>query len=1154
MRGASSFRPLALAAAVLLLAIVRLDAIVSRETGPEIVMLDELCDLYDPVPFEHAAHARMAEMSDGCRTCHHRDPAPGTEANESVHADRRRGQDREMRIPDCKSCHPVNAAEADIRMPSLKGAYHRQCLNCHKAWTGANGCVICHRPRRAGTEVAPTPDDIVGRMHPPIEPPKVTMYKARFTPAMGGSVMFRHEEHVRRYGLKCVRCHRRDSCADCHGTDGHAHPRKPVAPARSWRQAHGPCMACHRQQACRHCHYPEGGTAPPPFDHERTGQVLDADHASLPCSRCHAKLDFHANPGCGSAECHDPGAAVAFPDHRPGPIIEARAPTLVDGKSPAAKRPSEDRGGPRIAPDWYRRKLQVRETERDPGSSEPIVTSRSVVEAKRNGDRLLERDAARVGTRTVASSAAAPVALAVPLRPDGRPTVAVESRHCATAGCHGAVREATVIHGPVASDACDVCHKLMDPARHTFELRRDKARLCTYCHEFDVGDRPVRHAPVMSGQCLGCHDPHGGRDHTLTREASMSRLCGRCHESVMSNRRSAHTPVREGRCVDCHAPHASSYPALLDVTGPALCLACHTGFDRALGATRVVHGAVKEGCATCHDAHGTDLAMVLREPVPDLCLGCHDKQKDEWRAARYPHAALDSESSCLTCHAPHGGGRAGLLADAPVVTCMKCHDEKIELPGRRTVRAMSLLNEPSAILHGPIREGRCEGCHRPHGGDRPMMLTEAYSSKLFLDFRAEKYQLCFECHDRRLARDEHTEGVTDFRNGDLNLHYVHVARRRWDRGCPVCHDPHGSLQPRTVRSSFPFGQWRVGIRFDRTESGGRCSTGCHRTAVYDRLRPASDPFGRATRETSPARRARSPDRLQPGSWTGTDLAGGDVQIPDPRRTSVLLFVRGFDRGTVEAAEAIRTAGPTDAEVGFLLIVSGKDALRCARELASRNLPDARVIVDEEGALSDRLEVRAWPTALVVSEDGFLLGRLGGAPPSLSLKLGAYLQGSGRAERIDDGLAGRSSRCLREALMLLGDGKADQAAQLLSDALQREPDSVRIRIALVEALLAGGRSDEADRCFEGLAPGSLTEDRNALIRARLLHARGRSSEAMKLATTLVEEGTRSSEAHYLIGRIHEQEGRWREAAEAYRAAHDRPRRRNLRDPQTPSKQR
>ena len=91
----------------------------------------------------------MAEMWDGCETCHHYSPTtkPSAQALTTAKAHAPNQADAAV-IPACKSCHSVEVnPTTEIRMPSLKGAYHRQCLNCHREWTQANACVICHAAR-----------------------------------------------------------------------------------------------------------------------------------------------------------------------------------------------------------------------------------------------------------------------------------------------------------------------------------------------------------------------------------------------------------------------------------------------------------------------------------------------------------------------------------------------------------------------------------------------------------------------------------------------------------------------------------------------------------------------------------------------------------------------------------------------------------------------------------------------------------------------------------------------------------------------------------------------------------------------------------------------------------------------------------------------
>jgi len=303
-------------------------------SGPATVMLDKLVDLYQPVPFDHRTHAEMAEMWDGCVTCHHRPPGPTTrEAEPGAQTQ----QADSAEIPACKSCHPVQSDTENLRIPTLKGAYHRQCLNCHREWTHENACVMCHAARDGdASPVKVTPDDIVGRMHPPVKAPKEKLYRARFTPVAGPNVMFRHDEHVERFGIKCVNCHRRDSCADCHDKPKSSSTQSVhvLQSSRTWKETHGPCASCHQNDTCNHCHFTDDGFAPERFTHSATKQLLDKDHDTLACGDCHKRAKFKEFLSCGDASCHQK-RAVSFPTDLPGERVREIAPATLPATQPA---------------------------------------------------------------------------------------------------------------------------------------------------------------------------------------------------------------------------------------------------------------------------------------------------------------------------------------------------------------------------------------------------------------------------------------------------------------------------------------------------------------------------------------------------------------------------------------------------------------------------------------------------------------------------------------------------------------------------------------------------------------------------------------------------------------------------------------------------
>lgn len=319
--------------------------------APGVILLSELEDAYLPVPFDHRGHADMADMTSGCEACHHHTPA---------------GRD----YPPCRECHTADASGTSVERPGLRGAYHQQCLSCHREWSNERACEVCHR-RKTGSRVGaplPTPNEVLGRMHPPASPPAGDLYDGMNHRDASARVIFRHGEHVDRFGLRCVECHRESGCVQCHG-DG-----RPSNQKATLVEHHSPCIKCHRDDMnlegrsegrCDQCHWAEGRPQPAPFDHTLatswplkayhaklscrtchatipfraastectachtawnaetlnhavTGQQLDDNHIDVDCEDCHAESRYDRPPVC--SECHEPN--IQFPDRRPGPVVE----------------------------------------------------------------------------------------------------------------------------------------------------------------------------------------------------------------------------------------------------------------------------------------------------------------------------------------------------------------------------------------------------------------------------------------------------------------------------------------------------------------------------------------------------------------------------------------------------------------------------------------------------------------------------------------------------------------------------------------------------------------------------------------------------------------------------------------------------------------
>lgn len=90
------------------------------EKEPETYTLNGLEKIYDPVIFSHGMHT---DFADNCATCHHHSPAGQTLS--------------------CGECHGAPFNPKNLNMPGLKGAYHLQCMGCHKEM-GPMGCTECH--------------------------------------------------------------------------------------------------------------------------------------------------------------------------------------------------------------------------------------------------------------------------------------------------------------------------------------------------------------------------------------------------------------------------------------------------------------------------------------------------------------------------------------------------------------------------------------------------------------------------------------------------------------------------------------------------------------------------------------------------------------------------------------------------------------------------------------------------------------------------------------------------------------------------------------------------------------------------------------------------------------------------------------------------
>lgn len=432
----------------------------------------------------------------------------------------------------------------------------------------------------------------------------------------------------------------------------------------------------------------------------------------------------------------------------------------------------------------------------------------------------------------VISATTQPVALKA-----ARPTGPVDQTNCVTSECHANVKQYRVVHGPINANSCDPCHTVADAAQHTFTLAREKDKLCTFCHQVNIPATGVVHQPYKDGNCLQCHNPHGGTSNAFIRQETTRQMCASCHKDVVGNKSKVHGPVAADACMSCHKAHTAPYKNLLVAEGRELCLKCHSDMGKQLTQVAVVHKPVQEDCLKCHDVHASDFPMHIKQSPEKLCMSCHEPIKKATESG-HQHSVVMTDQACLTCHTAHGGDRTKLLKGEPMALCMKCHDKAIKLPDR-TVASMKAVLDPTKSKHGPIRDGNCSGCHDVHGSPVARLLTKPYPETFYQAFAVEKYELCFKCHDKQLVETEQAKGLTGFRNGVQNLHFLHVNKAERGRNCRACHATHVSSAPVHLAEKVPFGNWEMPINFKKTDTGGSCSPGCHKPYSYDRDTPAT---------------------------------------------------------------------------------------------------------------------------------------------------------------------------------------------------------------------------------------------------------------------------------------------------------------------------
>ncbi len=409
---------------------------------------------------------------------------------------------------------------------------------------------------------------------------------------------------------------------------------------------------------------------------------------------------------------------------------------------------------------------------------------------------------------------------------------------CLRSGCHLQLSKTPWVHGPISVIECNPCHILEgEPAEHKFRLARPKEELCQTCHLHEVV-REVVHEPYAELKCLECHDPHGGENRNLLILGSVAQLCGKCHEfQKPTEEMYMHDPFTAGECTVCHVSHQSSHAHLLSLPNKDLCLGCHSETEKQMNESAFLHGPAAVDCSACHSSHGTTYPFLLHQNSRVLCLGCHDTVAEKIASDTFVHGAFEEEEGCVQCHTPHASQYQSQLIAVTSELCLGCHNREIvKKGGKKAVANIAKELKSAKFKHGPVQTGDCQSCHFSHSSSFAKLLQDFYPTEFYKEFKVSNYAHCFHCHEDTLVLAEQTTSMTNFRQGDRNLHYLHVNREK-GRTCRVCHEIHGGNFPKLIRKEVLFGsiRWPLPIGFQKTETGGTCSPGCHKSASYDNV-------------------------------------------------------------------------------------------------------------------------------------------------------------------------------------------------------------------------------------------------------------------------------------------------------------------------------
>ncbi len=416
-------------------------------------------------------------------------------------------------------------------------------------------------------------------------------------------------------------------------------------------------------------------------------------------------------------------------------------------------------------------------------------------------------------------------------------TIAQNSDDCLSSGCHGTFMKADNIH-PIIKDGCETCHDQSyenHPKRdgNEFKLNDEVGTLCFECHD-GPDEKLMSHSVFAEGECTSFLSPHSSDNPSLLKSENIGELCAECHDVDNQENLVKHGPAVSGQCPICHEPHQSANASLLKVESPQLCFNCHTDKQDLLKLT-TVHSAYDGSCADCHTPHSSQNESLVKKETSILCLECHEDLGLEIKTAKTVHKIINQGKSCISCHLPHASETASLLVKEGKELCYSCHNKEYKSEERTLNNIYEIVTE-SKYAHEAVASGECTNCHFSHSSNNFYLLNASFPFGSYAEgVHPENFSQCFQCHDSEALTLEKTTTATNFRDGNINMHYLHISKNK-GRNCILCHNSHGANKQHLIAKTVKFGTWQMPLNYKVIENGGSCAPGCHSKLKYDRAK------------------------------------------------------------------------------------------------------------------------------------------------------------------------------------------------------------------------------------------------------------------------------------------------------------------------------